>query len=242
MMTVHEVSRKTGVSVRALHHYDSIGLLPPAAVTDAGYRLYDEGSLARLQCVLLFRELEFPLKEIRRILDSPDFDRDRALTQQITLLQLRKEHIENLIALARNVQKMEGKNMDFKAFDTSKMDEYAAQAKESWGHTPAWKEYEQKHRNRSSADEQQIAGGLMAVLAKFHGLLDQPADCPEAQAVVRELKAFITANYYTCTTQILKSLGVMYGGGGSMNQNIDAACGSGTGAYAQAAIEAYREE
>ena len=126
MMTVHEVSRKTGVSVRALHHYDSIGLLPPAAVTDAGYRLYDEGSLARLQCVLLFRELEFPLKEIRDIIDSPDFDRSRALEQQIRLLELRREHIDNLIELARGLRKREVSDVTFDAFDTSKIDEYAA--------------------------------------------------------------------------------------------------------------------
>ena len=88
MMTVHEVSNLTGVSIRTLHHYDKIGLLPPAEVTEAGYRLYDEASLERLQCILLFKELEFPLKDMKEILDSPDFERNRALEQQITLLEL----------------------------------------------------------------------------------------------------------------------------------------------------------
>ena len=101
MMTVHEVSELTGVSVRALHHYDQLGLLKPAEVTEAGYRLYDEGSLTRLQRILLFRELQFPLKDIGAILDSPTFDRNRALDQQIQLLELRKEHLENLIDLAK---------------------------------------------------------------------------------------------------------------------------------------------
>ena len=81
MMTVHEVSRYTGVTVRALQYYDRIGLLSPAERTPAGYRLYDEGSLERLQQILLFRELGFSLDDIRRILDSPDFDWNRALTQ-----------------------------------------------------------------------------------------------------------------------------------------------------------------
>lgn len=74
MKTVHEVSRISGVSVRTLHHYDAIGLLKPTAVTEAGYRLYDDAALARLQNILLYRELEFPLKEIKDILDHPEFD------------------------------------------------------------------------------------------------------------------------------------------------------------------------
>ena len=78
MKTVHEVSKLTGVSVRTLHHYDEIGLLKPTEVTEAGYRLYGDTALERLQHILLFRELQFPLKDIKDILDSPDFDRNRA--------------------------------------------------------------------------------------------------------------------------------------------------------------------
>lgn len=153
MMTVHEVSKLAGVSVRALHHYDRIGLLHPAEVSDAGYRLYDDTALERLQFILLFKELEFPLKEIREILDRPGFDRGKALKQQIALLEMRKEHLDNLIALARGIQTLGVKYMDFTAFDTKKMDEYAKQAKESWGHTAEYQEYEEKSegvpKNRS---------------------------------------------------------------------------------------------
>ena len=74
MKTVNEVSKLTGVSVRTLHHYDEIGLLKPTSTTEAGYRLYDDTALERLQHILLFRELQFPLKDIKAILDSPDFD------------------------------------------------------------------------------------------------------------------------------------------------------------------------
>ena len=69
MKTVKQVSRLTGVSVRTLHHYDAIGLLEPSRVTEAGYQLYDDAALQRLQTILLFRELKFPLKDIQRILD-----------------------------------------------------------------------------------------------------------------------------------------------------------------------------
>ena len=85
MYTVIEVSRLTGVSVRTQHHYDSIGLLPPADVTQAGYRLYDDAALQRLQNILLFRELQFSLKEIKAILDAPDFDPMEAIAQQIVI-------------------------------------------------------------------------------------------------------------------------------------------------------------
>ncbi len=88
MMTVHEVSRLTGVSIRTLQYYDNIGLLHPAEYTEAGYRLYDDTALETLQQILLFRELEFPLKEIKGIIRSPAFDRQKALDQQIELLQL----------------------------------------------------------------------------------------------------------------------------------------------------------
>ena len=121
MMTVHEVSKISGVSIRALHHYDKIGLLPATKVTDVGYRLYDDTVLERLQHILLFKELEFSLKEIKNILDSPDFDRSKALEQQIHLLELRKEHLQNLIDLAWGIKAIGVKKMSFEAFDTKKI-------------------------------------------------------------------------------------------------------------------------
>lgn len=107
MLTVSEVSRLSGVSVRALHHYDSIGLLKPTTVTEAGYRLYDEKALARLQTILLLRELEFSLKEIKQIVENPDFDEKAALKQQIELLSLKRNRLDKLIALAREIYESE---------------------------------------------------------------------------------------------------------------------------------------
>ena len=129
MKTVNEVSRLTGVSIRTLQYYDKIGLLHPAGYTEAGYRLYDDTDLERMQQILLFKELEFPLKDIARIIKSPDFDREKAIRQQIKLLTLKKEHLEKLIDLARGI-KITGGNeiMDFSAFDTKQLDEYTANA------------------------------------------------------------------------------------------------------------------
>ena len=239
MMTVHEVSRLTGVSVRALHHYDRIGLLKPAAVSEAGYRLYDGASLERLQLVLLFRELQFPLKDIRGILESPSFDRNRALEQQIELLKLRREHLDNLVLLAQGLLLRGVDHMDFEPFDTTKIDEYAAEAKASWGDTAAYREYEKKRAGRGRNEEQALGEGLMDLLACFSDLKDGPADAPEARAQVEKLRAYITEHFYTCTPEILRGLGALYAGGGRFTENIDARGGEGTAAFAAQAIEAY---
>ena len=237
MMTVQQVSRLTGVSVRALQYYDQIGLLPPAGRTAAGYRLYDDAALERLQQVLLFRELEFPLKEIRRIMDSPAFDRKRALRQQIELLTLKKERLDNLIALARNVLKSGGNAMDFQAFDTRKLDAYSAQAKAAWGQTDAYRQYEEKQL--SDEEKQQAADGVMACIAAIGQARDQGPASPAAQDAIKALQEFITAHFYDCTLPILRGLGQMYGGGGEFTENIDAACGAGTAKFAAEAIARY---
>lgn len=113
MMTVHEVSKLAGVSIRTLQYYDKIGLLHPSKYSDAGYRLYADTDLERLQQILLYRELEFPLKDIKEIMENPDFDRNKAFDQQIALLKLKKEYLENLINYAIGIKLLGVKNMDF---------------------------------------------------------------------------------------------------------------------------------
>lgn len=203
MMTVHEVSKISGVSIRALHHYDKIGLLPATEVTKAGYRLYDDKALERLQHILLFKELEFSLKEIKDILDSPGFDRSKALEQQIQLLELRKEHLQNLIDLAWGIKTIGVKNMSFEAFDTKKIDEYAAKAKASWGQTDAYKEYEQKSEGRTKEVQQKLNIEMMDIFAQFGKIKDQKPDSEEAIGLAKKLQDHITENYYTCTNEIL---------------------------------------
>lgn len=238
MMTVHEVSRITGVSIRALHHYDNIGLLPATEVTEAGYRLYDDIALERLQMILLFKELEFPLKDIRQIIDSPDFDRSKALEQQIQLLELRKEHLQNLIDLARGIKMIGVKKMSFEAFDTRKIDEYAEQAKAAWGQTTAYKEYEKKSKGRTKEMQQKLNVEMMDIFREFGDICDQAPDSTVAMSLAKKLQDHITANYYTCTDEILSSLGAMYAGGGDFTVNIDKVGGKGTAVFACKAIEA----
>lgn len=239
MMTVNEVSKIAGVSVRTLHYYDEIGLLVPAAETESGYRQYDEANLERLRHIMFFRELEFSLSEIAAILDSPNFDRSQALFEQEQLLRLRVERLQKLIELAHNTRMKEEIGLDFKAFDTKKIEEYTEKAKEKWGETAAYKEFEEKQQNRSVKDTAMISEGLMAIFAEFGKIKDTAPSSKEAQALVEKLRGYITENFYECKKEILSSLGMMYSAGGEMTDNINAAGGNGTAEFATAAIAEY---
>ena len=240
MMTVNEVSKISGVSIRTLQYYDSISLLKPADHTEAGYRLYDENSLERLQIILLFRELEFPLKDIKRIIDNPGFDTAKAIEQQIKLLELRREHIDNLLLLAKKIKKKGIKRvMDFSAFDKKKLEEYEAEAKMAWGDTDAYKEYAEKSKNRTPEESADIGKAIMEIFTEFGGMKDLPLESEEVQKQVKKLQDYITENMYTCTNEILLQLGSAYSAGGEMTENIDKAGGSGTGAFVEEAIKIF---
>ena len=239
MKTVNQIAKQTGVSVRTLHHYDAIGLLKPTEITEAGYRLYDADALERLYLIIVYRELGFSLKQIAEILDAPDFDRNRALEEQIVLLEQKREQLQNRITFARGLQLTGVKNMNFKDFDHKKLDDYSTQAKATWGKTEAWKEFEQKSKGRTGEDTRAIGDEMMALFTKVGRLRDQDPGSEEVQAWVAELQNFITEHYYTCTKPMLKCLGEMYAGGGSMTENIDNAGGHGTGDFAKRAIDIF---
>lgn len=241
MKTVKQVSRLTGVSVRTLHHYDAIGLLSPTQVTQAGYRLYDEAALERLCMILVYRELGLHLQEIRKILDAPDFDRNRALEHQIQLMQDKANKLQNRISLAKGMLLLGGKDMNFEGFDPGRIDEYSQQAKMLYGKTEAYQEYSQKAAHRTQEQEKDLGQQIMERFAQLGKMRTCAPDCAQAQNWVKELQAFFTEHYYACTPQILKSLGQSYAGGGSMTENIDKVGGAGTGAFAQQVIDAYIE-
>ena len=239
MKTITEIARMAHVSVRTLHHYDAIGLLKPTQITEAGYRLYDDAALERLYLILLFRELEFPLRDIQKILDAPDFDRNRILEQQVELLKAKANHLQTLIHLANGIKLIGVKYLEFNNWDPKKIDEYQAQAETLYGKSEAWQEYTQKAKNRTKEQSQGINSKVMAFFVELGKIRHLPPESQEAQTWVKELQTFFTENFYTCTPEILKGLGEMYAGGGSMTENIDAAGGKGTGAFALEAIKVY---
>ena len=236
-MLIKEFADFTGVSVRTLHYYDEIGLLKPSCVDiRSGYRYYDDKALLRMQEILFYRELDFSLKSIRTILSSPNYDKTKALQEQKHLLQLKKERLERLIDAIDGAQK--GENI-VKTFDNTEFEKYKAQAKERWGNTDAYKEYEQKTTGQSQEQIQSTGDGLMDIFREFGAIRHlSPAD-PQAQALVAKLQGYITEHYYNCTKQILFGLGQMYAAGDEMNENIDKAGGAGTGAFAKEAITIY---
>lgn len=239
MKTVSEVSRLVGVSVRTLHYYDSLGLLKPTQITESGYRLYDDDALERLSHILLFRELQFSLKDIKEILDSPDFDRTQALEQQITLLQLRKEHLENLITFARGIQMIGVKNMDFSAFDTGKIDEYVRQAKATWDKTEEYQEMLERSKFWTKEDEAVMEQEFMDIFIEFGKLKNLEPTEPAVQEQIARLHEYINEHFYNCKPKILRGLGKMYAGGGSLTENIDRAAGAGTAEFTAEAIQLY---
>jgi len=240
-MTVNEVSKISGVSIRALQYYDEIGLLKPSKRTESGYRIYEEKDLVKLREILLFKELEFPLNEIEKIISSPGYDRKKALSQQIEMLKLRKEQLDRLIDLASqlNDSTKGGSNMDFSAFDKSKQQEYAKKAKEAWGDTKEYKEFSERQKGLSPSDQDENAKELMSVFKEFGGIKGEDPKSEKAQVLVKKLQDTITKNYYTCSKEVLRGLGAMYAADGEFKENIDKAGGAGTAVFASKAIEEY---
>ena len=238
-MTVNEVSKLSGISVRTLHYYDQIGLLHPDQVSEAGYRLYGQASLERLQQILLFRQLEFPLKEIKDIIDSPDFNKEEALDQQIQMLRLQQEHLSGLINLALEIKKNGVNKMDFKPFDTSKLDEYAKEAKERWGDSAAYQESARKTKNYTKEDWNMANEQITSVFAEFGKLKELPPESPDAQMAVKKLQDLISQFYYACDKEVLAGLGQMYTADQRFKDNIDKMGGNGTAEFAARAIACY---
>ena len=241
-MQIKEFAKLTGVSVRTLHYYDEIGLLKPAFVdAQNGYRFYDQKSLLRMQEIMFYRELDFPLKSILEILSSPDYDKQKALSEQRKLLELKKERLERIIDALDGAVK--GK-VTMTAFDNSDYEtarkQYEVEAKQRWGETDAYKEHEQKTANYTKDNWQDVNDGLMIIFTKFAECMKggHTADSNDAQALVKELQNYITENYYTCTKKILAGLGQMYIADERFKNNIDKN-GKGTAEFVSQAIEIY---
>lgn len=234
MKTVKEISRLTGVSVRTLHYYDEINLLKPTETTDAGYRLYDDTALERLHSILLFRELQFPLGEIKAILDSNGFDKETALKEQIKLLEMQKNRLDKIIDSARKLLMKGNDNMNFSAFNKSEIDKYADEAKRKWENTAAYKEFAEKHSDSDDKTEE-----FMQIFAEIGKIKHLEPDSQTVQSMIKKLQNFITENYYTCTDDILKGLGQMYIADERFKNNIDSAGGNGTAEFTAQAINTY---
>lgn len=242
MRTVKDVSKLTGVSVRTLHYYDAIGLLTPTKVTDAGYRMYDDTALSRLQSILLFRELQFPLKEIKEFLDSPDFNQEETIAQQIKLLELQYKHIGELISFAREIQTKGVKTMNFEVFDTNEIEQYKAEVKSKWGNSKAYQEYEQRVVSHSEHNDSKFVNEIMSLFTDLGAMKQLPPTDKAVQEKIAALQAYINENFYTCSNDILKELGEIYVCDDRFKKNIDRFGGEGTAKFVREAIFVYCEK
>ncbi|MCY1004568.1 MerR family transcriptional regulator [Nannocystis pusilla] len=247
-LTVKQVASIAGVSVRALHHYDEIGLLRPSGRSGAGYRLYSEADLSRLQQVLFFRALEFPLQEICRIMRDPEFDIGASLRMQRQLLSEKAVQLQSLLAavdaaIARLESKRpmtpeEMKQM-FDGFDPS---EHEAEAEARWGHTEAFRESKRRTAGYGKGDWQQIKDEAAATFERLGALMTAGAapDSPEAMDAAEAHRRHIDRWFYPCSPAFHRNLGRLYVDDPRFTANIDKTT-PGLAAYAAAAFAANAE-
>jgi len=220
--TINKVAQLAGVTLRTLRYYDKIGLLAPSARTEAGYRIYSKDDIERLQQILFFKELDFPLSKIIEILKNPEFDRREALKMQAELLAKRAERYLKLSQLAKRTLKglkggaiMNNKDM-FNGFDYEKMEEeqkqYEGEVKERWGNSEAYKVSKEKTSKYTKEDWERINDIQMKNLKELCDLYNTkvPHDEPRVQEVVDKARRFISDNFYECSLETLSGLGQMY--------------------------------
>lgn len=213
--TVGEVSKIAKVSVRALHHWDEIGLVVPSRRSPKGYRLYTDDDLDRLQQVLFFRELGFRLEDIVATLADPAFDRREALRSHRELLQKRVEDARALLELvdrslhAMNREDEMSAEQKFEGFDATN---FEAEAKERWGATPQYAEAEKRKKKSTDADGKRIQAEASAISEALAALMDAgvPATDARAVALAQKHREHIDRWFYPCSREIHVSLGEMY--------------------------------
>ena len=240
-MRISEVAKLTGITVRTLHYYDEIGLLKPSEITEAGYRLYSREDLEILQQILFFRELDFPLSQIKEIMNNPNYDKEEALKKQKELLIQQRQRIEGLIKLIE--KRIEGdNNMSFKEFDMNEIEEnkkkYAKEVKERWGTSKAYEESEKKTSSYNKEKWGDINQETSEIFKGFAELRNSDPGSEEVQELVRRSQKYITDNFYTCTNEILSGLGLMYVEDERFKENLDKN-GEGTAKLMAEAIKIY---
>ncbi|WP_294404065.1 MerR family transcriptional regulator [uncultured Clostridium sp.] len=240
-LSISETARLCGVSVRTLHYYDEIGLLKPDEISESGYRYYGRKSLEILQQILFYKELQFPLKEISKIMNHPHYDRKQALIRQKELLILKEKRIKSLIKLVDESLKGEV-NMSFKEFGVNEIEnakkKYAEEAEKLYGNTEEYKESIKKEQSYSKEDKERINVESALIMKEFSLCRELDPGDEKVQKLVRKWQNHITKYYYKCSKEILQGLGQMYVNDERFKKNIDKN-GEGTAALMAAAIEIY---
>jgi DNA-binding transcriptional MerR regulator len=216
--TVGRVAALSGVTIRTLHHYDEIGLLSPSGRSAAGYRIYEEREIERLQQILFYRELEFDLKEIATIVNDPGTDALGHLRRQRRLLT---ERIGRLSAMVEAIDhEMEARTMDIRltpeerleVFGEFRPEYYAEEAEQRWGGTEPYKESQRRVSSYTKEDWQRLKAEEGEIRARLGAALDAglAPESEEAMAAVEAHRQHISRWFYDCTYEIHRSLTEMY--------------------------------
>ena len=223
-LTINQVAKLCGITVRTLHYYDGIGLLSPSSVAENGYRMYDDNSLAKLQEILFFKELDIPLKEIKHILNSPSYNKKDALSRQKQLLVLKRDRLNKIIKLLDD--NLENDKLNLKEFDMTEIkkhiEKYKEETKQRWGNTDAYKQSSKKNIKiyRCRIGER-ITNEANQIFESFANCMNKAENCKDADSLVKEWQSHITRYYYDCTDEILLDLADMYIYDERFKANID---------------------
>lgn len=213
--TVSQLAKMAGVSVRTLHHYDHIGLLKPSSRTVAGYRLYEEQDLLRLQQILFFKELDLPLTEIQAILDDPEFDQMEALKGHRRLLQLQTERLARLLrTIDKTILRLTEDNMPltdeelYEGFTKEQVERYSREVKERYN--PELVKISQKRvRNMSKTQWDALKAEGDEVTRLIGEVMDKDPSDPEVQALIARHHAMIE-KFYPASAEVYSGLGQLY--------------------------------
>jgi DNA-binding transcriptional MerR regulator len=227
--TVGELAKLTGITVRTLHHYDEIGLVQPSDRSRAGYRLYDEGDVLRLQQVLLYRELGLPLDRIAAVLDDPGHSAHASLLEHREVLVQKRARIDAMLAAldsalrhekGRTAMKPEDVKTMFEGFDPA---QYADEAKQTWGTTDSYKESMRRTKQYGKPEWEAIRSEADAIYARFAELMREGArpDDARVRGVVEAHRTHIDRWFYPCSTEMHRGLAEMYVADPRFTANFD---------------------
>lgn len=213
--TVHQLAKLAGVTPRTLRYYDRVGLLSPASHGKNGYRHYGEKEMVRLQQILFFRELEFPLEDIKRMLNRPGFNVADALRDQKKLMRLKRDRIDRLLtSIDKTIKtmlddkKMLGEEM-YDAFKDDDVKQYQEEVKQRWGDSDAYKQSVAKVGKMTKARMDKLKEDGKAFTKKLADAMTFDPKSAEAQALIEEHHQGIEF-FYPCPSAMYRNLGQMY--------------------------------
>lgn len=213
--TVKQLARLSGVSVRTLHYYDEVGLLQPGRIERNGYRHYGEQELVKLQQILFFKELEFPLEDIKKIMAAPGFDVAHALRDQKQLLQMKRKRLDGLIkSIDKTITSMETNKTiaDGELYDAFKDDDvkqYQDEVKARWGNSDAYKQSQARVSKMTKKEMEKMKADAKAHTQALADSMDKGVKHPDVQALIAKSHAGVNF-FYDCSLEMFRRLGEMY--------------------------------